>query len=260
MLKKITDKKRQTVAEAKEQRPLVELLQDITPGNFAFSKAIKQSEWTLIAECKLVSPAKGPLCTDYSVPELAQIYTANGATALSVHTDVHFNGRLQDIAAVRAVTTLPILRKDFIIDAYQIYEARAAGADAVLLIVNILSDEQLKEYLAIACELGMDSLVEVHTLEELQRAQQTSATLVGINNRNLKTFVTDVQNTFELLPYCDGQRIVLSESGVSARAEADHLQRAGVRGILVGEGLVKATDIAKQTRELAMINKINGGK
>jgi len=259
MLKKITDKKRQTVAEAKAQRPLADLLQDITPSNFRFSNAIKQSQWTLIAECKLVSPAKGQLCTDYSVPELAQIYTANGATALSVHTDVHFSGQLADIPAVRAVTTLPILRKDFIIDAYQIYEARVAGADAVLLIANILSDEQLKEYLAIAHELGMDALVEVHTLEELQRVQQTTATLVGINNRNLETFITDVQNTFDLLPYCDGQRIVISESGVSNGVEAHQLQRAGVRGILVGEGLVKATDIAGKARELAMINKINGG-
>ena len=259
VLKKITDKKRQTVAEDKEKRPLADLLQEITPGHFAFSTAIKQSKWTLIAECKLVSPAKGVLCTNYSVPELAKLYTVNGATALSVHTDVHFSGRLEDIAAVRAVTALPILRKDFIIDEYQIYEARAAGADAVLLIVNILSDDQLKEYLDIAHELGMDCLVEVHTVEELERVQKTRATLVGINNRNLETFITDVQNTFDLLPYCDGRRLLISESGVSQGVEASRLKLAGVQGILVGEGLVKATDIAQKTRELAMINKINGG-
>jgi len=251
MLKKITDEKRQSVEVAKQNRPLADLREELTLGNFAFSKAIKQSPWTLIAECKLVSPAKGQLCTDYSVPELAKIYTDNGATALSVHTDVHFSGRLEDIAAVRAVTTLPILRKDFIIDEYQIYEARAAGADAVLLIVNILSDDQLQKYLDIGQELGMDCLVEVHTLAELERAQQTSATLVGINNRNLTTFVTDVQNTFELLPYCDGNRILISESGVHSASEVDALQKAGVQGILVGEGLVKATDIASKTRELA---------
>jgi len=260
MLKKITDKKRQTVAATKEERPLTDLLKQITPGNFAFSKALQQSLWTLIAECKLVSPAKGQLCTDYTVPELAKIYTDNGATALSVHTDEHFSGRLADIPAVRAVTTLPILRKDFIIDAYQIYEARVAGADAVLLIAHILSDEQLQEYLDITHTLGMDALVEVHSLEELQRVQQTTATLVGINNRNLETFVTDVQNTFDLLPYCDGKRLLISESGVSNGAEANHLQMAGVRGILVGEGLVKTIDIAEKTRELAMINKINGGE
>jgi len=259
MLKKITDKKRQTVADAKKQRPLADLLQEIIPGNFRFRAAIKQVSWTLIAECKLVSPAKGQLCTDYSVPELARIYTANGATALSIHTDEHFSGQLADIAAVRAVTTLPILRKDFIIDGYQIYEARAAGADAVLLIVTILSDDQLEEYLAITHELGMDALVEVHTLEELERVQQTSAALVGINNRNLETFITDVQNTFDLLPYCDGRRLVISESGVSNGAEVYRLKMAGVGGVLVGEGLVKATDIAGKTRELAMTHKINGG-
>ena len=260
MLKNITDKKRLTVVYDKEQRPLADLLKKITPGTFAFSKAICQSEWTLIAECKLTSPAKGQLCTDYTVPELAEIYTVNGATALSIHTDEHFSGRLADIAAVRAVTTLPILRKDFIIDEYQIYEARVAGADAVLLIANILTDDQLQRYLDITHELGMDALVEVHTLDELQRVQQTSATLLGINNRNLATFVTDVQNTFDLLPFCDDKRLLISESGVSSGAEANRLQLAGVRGILVGEGLVKATDIAAKTRELAKTNKINGGK
>lgn len=259
MLKKITDKKRQIVEVLKKERPLASFLKDITPGNFAFAKALQQSEWTLIAECKLASPAKGQLCTDYSVPQLAKIFAENGAAALSVHTDMHFCGRLDDIAAVRAVTQLPILRKDFIIDEYQIYEARAAGADAVLLIANILSDHQLKEYLEIAGTLGMDALVEVHTLEELERVQQTPATLVGINNRNLATFITDIQNTFDLLPYCDKRCLVISESGVSNGAEANRLQMAGVRGVLVGEGLVKAADIAGKTRELAMVNKINGG-
>ncbi|WP_378954868.1 indole-3-glycerol phosphate synthase TrpC [Pelosinus sp. sgz500959] len=260
MLNKITEKKREAVKIAKEERPLARLLKNIMPGSFAFSKAIKQSDWALIAECKLVSPAKGQLCTDYSVTELAQLYTKSGATALSVHTDTHFSGQLEDIAAVRAVTSLPILRKDFIIDEYQIYESRVAGADAILLIVHILSDEQLKEYISIAHGLGMDCLVEVHTLEELERAQQTVATLMGINNRNLETFITDVQNTFDLLPYCDKRRIVISESGVSTGDEAYRLEQAGVRGILVGEGLVKATDIGSKTRELSKLNQINGGR
>lgn len=260
MLDKITEKKRQVVERAKIERPLARLLKNIIPGNFAFSKAIKQSEWSLIAECKLVSPAKGQLCTDYSVPELAELYTQNGAAALSVHTDTHFSGELEDIAAVREVTSLPILRKDFIIDEYQIYESRVAGADAILLIAHILSDEQLTQYLNTAHGLGMDCLVEVHTLQELERAQQTIATLIGINNRNLETFSTDIQNTFNLLPYCDQRRIVISESGVSTGAEAQCLAQAGVRGILVGEGLVKAKDISNKTRELTIINQINGGK
>ena len=260
MLKKITDKKRQIVEVLKKERPLASFLKDITPGNFAFSKALQQSEWTLIAECKLASPAKGQLCTDYSVPELAKIFTVNGATALSVHTDMHFCGRLEDISAVRTVSQLPILRKDFIIDEYQIYETRAAGADAVLLIANLLADDQLKEYLAVAHELGMDALVEVHTLQEIERVQQTTARFVGINNRNLETFRTDIQNTFDLLPYCDKRRLVISESGVSTGAEADILKQAGVRGILVGEGLVKAAEIGGKTRELALLNRKDGGR
>ena len=122
------------------------------------------------------------------------------------------------------------------------------------------SDEQLNQYINIAHGLGMDCLVEVHTLEELERAQQTIATLIGINNRNLETFITDIQNTFDLLPYCDQRRIVISESGVSTGAEAQRLAQAGVRGILVGEGLVKARDIGNKVRELRIVNEINGGK
>jgi len=260
MLKKITDIKRQVVEAAQLEKPLTSFINKIVPGDFAFSKAIQESPWALIAECKLASPAKGELCSAYSVPELAEIYTANGAVALSVHTDTHFRGRLEDIAAVRSVTSLPILRKDFIIDEYQIYEARRVGADAILLIANILSDGQLKEYLALSKELGMDCLVEIHTLEELQRVQQTPARLVGINNRNLETFKTDVQNTFDLLPYCNKDRLLISESGVSSEAEAIRLRNAGVRGILVGEGLVKANNIADKTQKLAMLQQINGGK
>lgn len=188
------------------------------------------------------------------MPQLAEIYTKNGATALSVHTDSHFSGQLADLMAVRAVTDLPLLRKDFILDEYQIYESRYAGADAILLIAYLLSTEQLAEYLGIAQQLGMDCLVEVHSLEELLRVQQTSAVVVGINNRDLTTFKTDVQHTFDLYPHCDGGRLVISESGVSTGAEVEKLQLAGIRGILVGEGLVKAQDISAKTRELAMRN------
>jgi indole-3-glycerol phosphate synthase len=255
ILQNIVTAKRQVVEEAKQRYPLDTLITEVVPGNFSFSKALQQEKWALIAECKLTSPAKGTLCTNYSILELAKIYTDHGATALSVHTDSHFSGRIEDIMAVRAVTDLPILRKDFIIDPYQIYESRKAGADAILLIAHLLTDTQLHEFLVIAHELGMDCLVEVHTLEELQRVQQTPATLVGVNNRNLQTFKTDVQNTFDLWPYCDKSRLVISESGVSSGAEAEKLQALGVRGILVGEGLVKAVDIGAKTRELTMVKK-----
>jgi len=252
ILQKIIESKRLVVDTAKKQYPLKKLIKDIVPGDFAFSKALQQKDWALIAECKLTSPAKGRLCTEHSVLELAEIYTINGATALSVHTDHHFSGQLEDIMAVRGVTDLPILRKDFMIDEYQIYESKRAGADAILLIAHLLSQDQLKDYLGIAHELGMDCLVEVHTLEELVRVQQTSASLVGINNRNLQTFRTDVGNTFDLFPYCDEHRMVISESGISTGAEAQKLKMAGVRGILVGEGLVTVMNIGAKTRELAL--------
>lgn len=252
MLNRIVIKKRMEVAARKQEQPLSHFREHITKGTFVFYQAIEQASWALIAECKLVSPVKGQLCSKYTEVELAKIYTANGATALSVHTDIHFKGKLQNIALVRVITQLPILRKDFIIDAYQIYESRLVGADAILLIAAVLTDEQLEEYLGIAKELGLDCLVEVHTLQELLRVQKTSANLVGINNRDLKTFTTDVSNTFALLPYCSPNVLLISESGVRTGEDAEKLQKAGVKGILVGEGLVSADDVGNMTQEMAL--------
>lgn len=257
MLNTIVMKKRQEVEVRKQEKPLSHFKEEITKGTFAFYQAIKQTPWALIAECKLVSPVKGQLCSKYTETELAELYTANGAAALSVHTDQHFKGKLENIVAVRAVTQLPILRKDFIIDAYQIYESRLAGADAVLLIAAVLADEELEEYLEIAKELGLNCLVEVHTLQELLRVQKTSAELVGINNRDLKTFTTDINNTFALLPYCSPNVLLISESGIRAGEDAKKLQRAGVKGILVGEGLVSADNVGYMTQEMALLKQIN---
>lgn len=252
MLNEIAGKKRLEIAKRKREKPLRQLEEELVKGDFGFCKAIEAGQWALIAECKLASPAKGQLCTGYTECELARLYTLNGATALSVHTDTHFKGRLENIEMVKAVTHLPVLRKDFIIDAYQIYESRWAGADAILLIAALLDDKEMKEYLEIATMLGLDSLVEVHTLEELLRVQQTAAVLVGINNRNLKTFSTDINNTFALLPYCSPEIVLISESGIKTGKDAKKLQKAGVKGILVGEGLVCARDIGSMTQEMAL--------
>jgi indole-3-glycerol phosphate synthase len=249
MLKKIVGKIRKQVAARKLAAPLG--LSSCQKGGFAFRQAISAADWSLIAECKLTSPAKGPLCLNRTVPELARIFSKNGATALSVHTSTPFLGKLSDIAEVRAVSPLPILRKDFIIDEYQIYEARAAGADAILLIAAILDDIQLNHFLAIAEELGLDCLVEVHSLPELSRVKNTDATLIGINNRDLKTFNTDIANTLKLLPHCDPRWRIISESGINNAQDVHRLQNSGIAGILVGEGLVKAPDIGAQTRLLA---------
>jgi len=249
MLTGIVGNIRKHVDACKLETPLG--LSSCQPGNFAFRKAISAANWSLIAECKLFSPAKGPLCPNRTVPDLAIIFSNNGASALSVHTSCPFGGKLADIAEVRAVSPLPILRKDFIIDEYQIYESRSAGADAILLIAAILDDIQLDHFLAIAARLGLDCLVEIHSLPELERVRNIGATLVGINNRDLNTFNTDIANTLELLPHCDPRWQIISESGINNVQDANQLKNAGVAGILVGEGLVKAPDIGEQTRLLA---------
>lgn len=256
MLNLIVETTRGHVASRKLFQPLQALR--IDPGNFAFSRSIIAAEWALIAECKLASPSKGMLCQTHTVPELAELFTLNGAAALSVHTSPFFSGRLEDIAAARKVSGLPILRKDFIVDEYQVYEARAAGADAILLIAAILDDASLGRFLAVAGELGMDCLVEVHTQSELERILDTEATLVGINNRDLTNFATDIGTTFRLFPHCDPGWQVISESGIQDASQAQRLKLAGIKGALIGEGLVRAPDIASQTRSLAKLETTGG--
>ena len=252
MLDKIVMQTRLAVAAAKMDEPLAAIGSQVVSGSFAFSAAIKEAEWALIAECKLASPAKGTLCNKYTVLELAQIYASHGATALSVHTNAAFRGNIDDIVKVKAAVELPVLCKEFIIDEYQLYAARAAGADAVLLIAAILSDADLVRFLQIARDLGMDCLVEVHTLAELIRVQQTEAKLIGINNRDLQTFTTNIAQTFMLLNQCEPDRVIISESGIKNGEDAQKLKTAGVKGILVGESLVIASDVAAMTRELAL--------
>ena len=174
---------------------------------------------------------------------------------LSVHTDPHFLGKNEDLSAVRQLVEMPILRKDFIIDEYQIYEARLLGADAVLLIARILSPEQLLEYLYTAWGLGMDALIEVHDESDLKAALATPAEYIGINNRNLTTFTTSIDNTLALIGGVGEGRTIISESGIYTPEDAIRLQEAGCDGILVGEGLVRASDIAAKTRELSEVKK-----
>ena len=210
-----------------------------------------RGKWSLIAECKLQSPAKGRLTTRNTVEELAKIYEANGASMLSVHTDPHFLGSNEDFRKIRTAVDMPLLRKDFVIDDYQIYEARMLGADAILLIARILSPAKLKEYLYTTWSLGMDALIEIHDEQDLRAAQDTPAEFLGINNRNLVSFTTDIQNTLDLLPLCDKGRTLISESGVMDTDDVKTLHQAGCSGILVGEGLVRAEDVAAQTRAFA---------
>jgi indole-3-glycerol phosphate synthase len=257
ILKEIVEMKKDIVAQAKREHPLSELKKKLQPGTFRMTEQFCGSPWSLIAECKLQSPAKGRLTTSHSVLELARTYEANGAKMLSVHTDPHFLGKNEDFVKVRAAVSLPLLRKDFVIDPYQIYEARALGADAVLLIARILTPQQLKDALYLCWSLGMDALVEVHDRQDMEAALATPAEFIGINNRNLVTFTTDIQQTLDLLPYADRSRTLISESGVDSLGSAEKLYRAGCQGVLVGEGLVKAPDVAEMTRALAGIGKEN---
>ena len=253
ILAEIVEKKKEIVAAAKKAVPFDEVKRAARPGRFGLSHRIRGEAWSLIAECKLQSPAKGRLCRAYSVTELAKIYEENGASALSVHTDPHFLGSNEDFASVRKMTSLPMLRKDFIIDEYQIYEARMLGADAVLLIARILSPRRLMEFLYLAWGLGMDALVEVHDEADLKMALDTPAEFIGINNRNLTTFTTSIDNTMALLPKIGEGRTVISESGVQSAEDAERLREAGCDGILVGEGLVTAPSVAQMTQRLSCV-------
>ena len=251
ILAEIVEKKKDIVANAKREMPLDEVKRSLVCGTFAMTHRFRERDWNLIAECKLQSPAKGRLCRRYSVTELARIYEDNGASMLSVHTDPHFLGCNEDFRKVRAEVSLPLLRKDFIIDAYQIYEARMLGADAVLLIARILTPETLKRFLYTAWSLGMDALIEVHDRRDMEAALATPAEFIGINNRNLVSFTTSIEQTMGLLPYADKSRTLISESGVFTGEDARRLHDAGCDGILVGEGLVRADDVAAQTRLMA---------
>ena len=252
MLNSIVEKKKAVIAKDKQQESLEQLQQQLTKGDFSFSKALKENEWSLIAECKLASPSKGILCDNYTTAELAKIYAENGATVLSVHTDNHFKGELKDLRTISSLVSIPVLRKEFIIDEYQIYQARAYGAAAILLIAAILTKEQLQHFLDIAKSLGLDCLVEVHDEAELEMVLQTNAEIIGINNRNLKIFKTDINNTVTLMKKCPPDKIVISDSGLNNRNDIEKVKACGVRGVLIGEGLVKATDIPSAVKEFLL--------
>ena len=207
----------------------------------------------LIAEVKKASPSRGLLCPDFDPVRLARTYVDNGAAAVSVLTDAHFQGEPRHLSAIKendAALPAPVLRKDFIFDPWQVYESRVMGADAFLLIAAILAPSQLAELLALGREVGMTALVEVHTPAEIQTALDTGAAIIGINNRDLRTFQTDLAVTEQLAPQIPRDKVIVSESGIFTPAHLQRLGRLGVNAVLVGEALVTAPDIAAQVREL----------
>lgn len=216
-----------------------------------FAAALRRGRCALIAEVKAASPSAGVIRRPFDPVELARAYEAGGADALSVLTDRRFfAGDPEHLRGVRAAVRLPVLRKDFILDPYQVYEARALGADAVLLIAAILNDAQLRELSALAEELGMAALVEVHTEEELERALACGARIVGINNRDLRTFQVDLEVTLRLRPRIPDGVLVVSESGIEHGEQVRRLAEAGVHAVLVGTALASAQDPARTLRAL----------
>lgn len=259
ILQKIVETKRPEVAEARQARPdsalLAEIEQTAPPRDFYGSLASGGPKVRLIAEIKRASPSAGLIRAGFDPVEIARTYERAGAAALSVLTDrTFFQGELQHLTAARQAVSLPVLRKDFIIDEYQILESRAAGADAVLLIAAILSPAQIRAYSDRACGLGMTSLIEVHDARQLSDVRDLIApdrrSLLGINNRDLRTQTTDLDLTMRLAPQVDPGVPFVSESGIKNHEDVRRLQETGVAALLIGETFMRAPDIGAKVREL----------
>jgi indole-3-glycerol phosphate synthase len=245
--------KRREVAGRKKTIPLSALTAAILgmPPTRDFRRALAGEDCSIIAEVKRRSPSRGVIREDFDPVRIAGEYERHGAAAVSVLTDeTFFGGCNADLTAVKSAISLPVLRKEFIIDPWQIHEARAIGADALLLITAILGENQLREYREIAASLGLASLVEVHDRTELETALSAGAEIIGINNRDLRTFTTDIGTSLMLAPLIPVDRIIVSESGIRSRAEIDVLKQAGIRTFLIGEALVASLDSRVKFEEL----------
>jgi indole-3-glycerol phosphate synthase len=254
VLDKIVASKRREIAESKARVPESELRRRLAeaPAVRDFAGPLAAAgDVKLIAEVKRASPSAGLIRPDFDPVAIATTYAAHGASAISVLTDApFFQGSLADMTAVRRAVALPVLRKDFVVDRYQITEARVHGADAVLLIAELLPGEELTDRLAEIHELGMEALVELYDAANLPRVLASGARVIGVNNRDLRTFVTDLAHTLDLAAQVPRDRILVSESGIRTRADVLRLQAAGARAILVGETLMRAADVGSIVRQL----------
>jgi indole-3-glycerol phosphate synthase len=252
ILDKIVAEKKREVGQKKRGVPISVLKERIAQQKpLDFAAALRGDSLKLIAEVKKASPSRGLLCPDFQPVEMAQIYAKNGAAAISVLTEVnYFQGNLEHLAAIRAAVNIPLLRKDFIFEEYQIYESAAYGADAVLLIMAILNEEKLEELLMLSRRLRLSCLVEVHNEDELFKALLTGAEIIGINNRDLNTFKVDTNTTRRLRLFIPEEQIVVSESGISNKDDIKKMKECKVNAVLVGEALVTAPDIPGKMREL----------
>jgi indole-3-glycerol phosphate synthase len=253
VLDRIVDDTREEVARRRERVPLAQLEAAIgnRPEARPFHEALGRTGVSVIAEHKRRSPSAGTIREGASVADIVLAYERGGAAALSILTEpFHFGGSLDDLREALAVTELPILRKDFIVDPYQLYESAAVGADAILLIVAALEPDDLYELLREARDLDLDALVEVHDERELEVALDVEADVLGLNNRDLTDFTVDIERTYELLSDVPAGKTVVAESGFTSREELDELERVGVDAVLIGETLMRAPDVEAACREL----------
>jgi indole-3-glycerol phosphate synthase len=244
---------RDALERRKRERPLADLEHELASRGEGrpFMEALSHPGTSLVAEHKRRSPSAGLIRDGASVTEVVQAYERGGAAAISVLTEeAHFGGSLEDLYEARRATGLPILRKDFSVDLYQLYEAKVAGADAILLVVGSLRREDLERLHAEAQALDLDAIVEVHDEEELECALELDVDVIGINNRNLEDFTVDIQTTVDLLAAIPTGKTVLSESGIRTRGEIEELERVGVDAVLIGETLMRAPDLEAAVREL----------
>jgi indole-3-glycerol phosphate synthase len=249
ILERIVAAKRAEVATARKRTPEVKL--DAAPPVRDFIAALRAKRPAVIAEIKRASPSRGLLRSNFDPAAIAKSYEKGGAACMSVLTDKEFfQGAGEHLSAARAACALPVLRKDFLIDPYQVFESRALGADCVLLIAACLADAEMRELEALSRGVGMAVLVEVHDGEELERALKLETPLVGINNRNLRTFETRLETTLDLLPRVPHDRLVITESGILSRADVARLRQRGVKAFLVGEAFMRAADPGAALAEL----------
>lgn len=253
-LDRIVECKREEVARLKRSKPISEMKRIISdmPPVCDLEEALNgQVKCSIIAEIKRSSPSRGRIKDDFDPLKIASVYQENGAAALSVLTESRFfEGNGKYLSGIKRIVSLPLLRKDFIIDSCQIYETRVLGGDAVLLIVRLLREEQLREFIHLSAELGLACLVEAHSKDELERAVASGARIIGINNRDLETFSTDIRVSLDLAPFVPEDRIVISESGINTRKDIETLMEAGIHSFLIGEALMREGDIGRKLKEL----------
>lgn len=254
ILDKIVAYKKKKLEKEKQFVSLDNILSQITSCNISrdFKQSIKENNrLSIIAEVKKASPSKGIIKNDFDPLFIAQSYESSQVEAISVLTeDKFFQGENQYLSEIKKITSVPLLRKDFIIDPYQIYQSKILGANAILLIVSILSKAELDGFQQIAKKIGLQCLVEVHDQLELERALDIGADIIGINNRNLNTFQTNLQTTQNLMPFIPKEQVVISESGIHTREDMELLESLGVDGVLIGESLMKAKSIDQKLIEL----------